>query len=296
MPRTADLGMCGYPKSCKVDRVIEFLHSIVPDDPRDASGVLIDSTIDSTIDATIDSTINCTSGAGPSFSGILKKQMIFLEKKVVIFCRWTNSIRGLRQRLDVENCLTQEKIDALSEDDPLRDILQKRLFTHVTYSGAEDKMSREASLMRFKRDANVLIANIGTAGQGLNLQHASVVVMMNPEWNPCVELQAIARLHRQGQTQPVFIFRPYVPGTIEEHCQSVLEKKLVQIQSILVGSDEQERIGMAKRISSADDQNDAISFWKTRLDKRLEILRLFFQLRDLKAKLQDPSLRSVLAP
>jgi DNA repair protein RAD16 len=43
--------------------------------------------------------------------------------------------------------------------------------------------------------------------QGLNLQIASHVFLMDPWWNPAVEMQAIQRAHRIGQTRAVTAVR-----------------------------------------------------------------------------------------
>jgi hypothetical protein len=54
---------------------------------------------------------------------------------------------------------------------------------------------------------NVLILQIQTCCEGLNLQQFSEVYFVSPDWNPAVEDQAIARCHRFGQTEPVSVFR-----------------------------------------------------------------------------------------
>ena len=54
---------------------------------------------------------------------------------------------------------------------------------------------------------NVLIVQIQTACEGLNLQHFAEVYFTTPHWNPAVEDQAIARSHRIGQKQDVDIYR-----------------------------------------------------------------------------------------
>lgn len=57
-------------------------------------------------------------------------------------------------------------------------------------------------------DFQVLILQIQTACEGLNLQHNySEVYFVTPHWNPTIEDQAIARCHRIGQLKPVFVFR-----------------------------------------------------------------------------------------
>jgi SNF2 family DNA or RNA helicase len=54
---------------------------------------------------------------------------------------------------------------------------------------------------------DVLILQIQTCCEGLNLQQFSEVYFVSPDWNPAIEDQAIARCHRFGQTEPVSVFR-----------------------------------------------------------------------------------------
>jgi hypothetical protein len=42
--------------------------------------------------------------------------------------------------------------------------------------------------------------------------------MLEPQWNPTVEEQAMARIHRIGQTRPVTAIRYVMEGSIEEVC------------------------------------------------------------------------------
>lgn len=56
--------------------------------------------------------------------------------------------------------------------------------------------------------ADVLILQIMTGSEGLNLQHNySHVYFVSPHWNPYIEDQAVARCFRIGQTHPVQVFR-----------------------------------------------------------------------------------------
>ena len=54
---------------------------------------------------------------------------------------------------------------------------------------------------------DVLILQIKTGNEGLNLQDYNEVYFITPQWNPKVEEQAIARCHRMGQTKDVHVFR-----------------------------------------------------------------------------------------
>lgn len=59
---------------------------------------------------------------------------------------------------------------------------------------------------------DVLVLQIQTGCEGLNLQSFSEVYFVSPHWNPSVEDQAIARCHRMGQTRPVNVFRFVMEG------------------------------------------------------------------------------------
>ena len=50
----------------------------------------------------------------------------------------------------------------------------------------------------------------------LDLTAASRVYMMEPQWNPMLEEQALDRIHRIGQTKPVTTIRYIVKDSIEE--------------------------------------------------------------------------------
>ena len=49
-----------------------------------------------------------------------------------------------------------------------------------------------------------------------NLSVASHIHILEPQWNPQVEAQAIGRVIRLGQERPVQIVRYLVKGTVEK--------------------------------------------------------------------------------
>jgi SNF2 family DNA or RNA helicase len=65
-------------------------------------------------------------------------------------------------------------------------------------------------------EPTVLILQIRTCSEGLNLQSYSDVYFVSPHWNPCVEDQAIARCYRLGQTSQVRVFRFYMSDFVAE--------------------------------------------------------------------------------
>jgi SNF2 family DNA or RNA helicase len=75
----------------------------------------------------------------------------------------------------------------------------------------------------------VLILQIRTCSEGLNLQSYSDVYFVSPHWNPCVEDQAIARCYRMGQTSQVRVFRFYMSDFVGDEVEDegdTMERKL----------------------------------------------------------------------
>ena len=69
------------------------------------------------------------------------------------------------------------------------------------------------------------LIQLRTGGSGLNLTKADCVFLLDPWWNPAAEEQAIARSHRIGQHQPVFVWRFITKETIEEKIMKLQERK-----------------------------------------------------------------------
>ena len=81
-------------------------------------------------------------------------------------------------------------------------------------------------------------------GVGLNLIGANRLVLFDSDWNPANDLQALARVWREGQKKPVTIYRLLSTGTLEE--------KIFQRQ-ILKG-DAADAMGYAANAASRDFQ------------------------------------------
>ena len=90
----------------------------------------------------------------------------------------------------------------------------------VRYLDGRTKESERRQILAPDAAIDVLILQIQTCCEGLNLQQFSEVYFVSPDWNPSIEDQAIARCHRFGQTEPVVVFRfimaPFkIPATPE---------------------------------------------------------------------------------
>ncbi|KAK6441789.1 hypothetical protein LTR95_001983 [Oleoguttula sp. CCFEE 5521] len=90
-------------------------------------------------------------------------------------------------------------------------------------------ISKRASVLRvFKTNPQVvvLLVSIRAGGQGLNFTAANKVYMMEPQFNPGVEQQAIDRVHRLGQERNVEITRFIMKKSIEQSIQTLQKKKM----------------------------------------------------------------------
>lgn len=80
----------------------------------------------------------------------------------------------------------------------------------------------------------MLLAHPASAGYGLNLQAGgNIIVWYGLTWSLEQYQQANARLHRQGQTQPVIIHHLVTKGTMDEQVMKALERKEVGQDALL---------------------------------------------------------------
>lgn len=102
------------------------------------------------------------------------------SEKKLIFCNFNKEIEYLTTHLTSDNCIVKY------------------------FNGKVSNKKREEIL---KSNVDILILQIQTGCEGLNLQEFNEVYFVSPSWNPAIESQAIARCHRIGQNKPINVFR-----------------------------------------------------------------------------------------
>lgn len=125
----------------------------------------------------------------------------------------------------------------IKEMNKLEKLIKKAGIRVETVCGSTPKKLRKERLCSPEKPEDgpeVLIVQIQTACEGLNLQHINEVYFTTPHWNPAVEDQAIARAHRIGQEREVDVFR-FVSKfknnkeesniTLDQYCLQVQQKK-----------------------------------------------------------------------
>ncbi|EXL55935.1 hypothetical protein FOCG_03652 [Fusarium oxysporum f. sp. radicis-lycopersici 26381] len=111
---------------------------------------------------------------------------------------------------------------------------------------------REKALSRFANDpcCTVMLATIGSGGEGIDLTSANNVHLVEPHWNPMAEEQAIARVHRIGQQRHVTAIKYITPDSIEEYVQNIQVKKTQLIQDTWSVNNDSSGNGMDNETSS----------------------------------------------
>ena len=80
---------------------------------------------------------------------------------------------------------------------------------------------------------DVLILQIYTCSEGINLQNYSEIYITSPNWNPAIEDQAVGRCHRIGQQSKVYVYRYVMDDfdlegkekSMDNYIENIQEKK-----------------------------------------------------------------------
>ena len=119
-----------------------------------------------------------------------------LGEKVVLVSNYTQTLKLLEQSVNKLN-MKSLRLDGTTANKE-RDKLVNQF----------NKLSAESTM--------IFLLSAKAGGVGLNLVGASRLILFDNDWNPSVDLQAMARIHRDGQKRPVFIYRLLTTGCIDE--------------------------------------------------------------------------------
>ena len=105
--------------------------------------------------------------------------------------------------------------------------LEDNNVSFVRLDGKMGRKNRQNSIDAFRDDPTicVILISIMAGGLGLNLTAGSKVYVMEPQFNPAAEAQAVDRVHRLGQTREVFTYRFIMKNSFEEKMLDLQRKK-----------------------------------------------------------------------
>ncbi|MHB1175481.1 MAG: DEAD/DEAH box helicase [Sulfuriferula sp.] len=138
----------------------------------------------------------------------LLPEMLAEGRRILLFSQFTSMLSLIEQELD------EREIDFVKLTGQTRD--------------------RETPVNRFQAgEVPLFLISLKAGGTGLNLTAADTVIHYDPWWNPAVEDQATGRAHRIGQLNPVFVYKLYTEGTVEEKILALQERKRSMVAGVL---------------------------------------------------------------
>jgi hypothetical protein len=137
--------------------------------------------------------------------------------------------------------------------DQAEQMFADRGIRYASIRGDQTPKVREKNIAAFTEDPDVSIAvcSLLAAGVGLNLQVASNLVLAELSWTDAEQTQAIDRIHRIGQSEPVTAWRIIAAQTIDAKIAELIDSKSGLAARALDGAGEQDA-------SSTDVQLDAL--------------------------------------
>jgi hypothetical protein len=97
----------------------------------------------------------------------------------------------------------------------------------VSIRGDQTSVARQEAIDAFNNDPGVgiIVCSLTAAGVGVNLQAASNVVLAELSWTAAEQTQAIDRVHRIGQDEPVTAWRIIAAHTIDAKIAELIDSK-----------------------------------------------------------------------
>jgi SNF2 family DNA or RNA helicase len=111
--------------------------------------------------------------------------------------------------------------------DAAGEVFDKREIRYTTIRGDQSATARTKAIDDFVNDpeVKVIVCSLTAAGVGINLQVASNVVLAELSWTDAEQTQAIDRVHRIGQTEPVTAWRILAAQTIDTRIAELIDSK-----------------------------------------------------------------------
>jgi hypothetical protein len=125
--------------------------------------------------------------------------------------------------------------------DAAEETFAARGIRYASIRGDQTSTVRQRNIDAFVDDPDVavIVCSLTAAGVGVNLQVASNVVLAELSWTDAEQTQAIDRVHRIGQEEPVTAWRIIASQTIDTRIAELIDSKAGLAAVALDGSDEE---------------------------------------------------------
>lgn len=113
--------------------------------------------------------------------------------------------------------------------DLLKCLCRERRWSTLRLDGSTPPDERQKVVKYFNQPAGqfyIMLLSAKAGGVGLTLTGANRLVLMEPDFNPATDAQAMGRVYREGQMKPVYVYRLLGRGTIDEQ---IIERQVKKV-------------------------------------------------------------------
>jgi superfamily II DNA or RNA helicase len=164
----------------------------------------------------------------------------------------------------------------------LEDFLAGMGLKHERLDGTQSSMEKQKKIDAFNApdsDIFAMLLSTRAGGVGINLATADTVIILDPDWNPHQDIQALSRCHRIGQRKKVLCFQLMTVDSPEEKILQIGRKKLALDHLLIETMDNEEDAPNdvesvlkhgAAALFGEDNKKDAIIYDSAAVDKLLD--------------------------
>lgn len=175
----------------------------------------------------------------------LNEEPIFEEKVLANLDVYESAKVDRAEELIRELVKEGERVVVFSQfKGPLHE-LQRRIGVRAAlYDGSTPQSRRQQIQLDFDPKTvsqnptwDVVLCNYKAAGEGMNLNAAAQMIIIDEEWNPGRQSQAYGRIDRLGQTKPAQIHTIRVGNSVDTWIKSLIDQKADMINGFEVSAD-----------------------------------------------------------
>ena len=166
--------------------------------------------------------------------------------------------------------------------DLVEDFMDGLGFYYQRLDGRMGSLQKQKRIDEFNAPESPLFAfllSTRAGGVGINLATADTVIILDPDFNPHQDIQALSRAHRIGQRKKVIVFQLTTRGTAEEKIMQLGKKKMVLDHVMIESMEAEDDAGIdlesilrygTDAIFKEDDPEDDIRYDPGSVDKLLD--------------------------
>lgn len=167
----------------------------------------------------------------------------------LVLTEHSSKLSVLERFLHTMRAQTDDKIVIISNYTKTLDMIERmcrqQQYGSLRLDGTLNISKRQKLVDRFNDPEGkecVFLLSSKAGGCGINLIGANRLVLVDPDWNPAADQQALARVWRDGQKKDCFIYRFISTGTIEEKIFQRQSMKMSLSSCVVDAQEDVERI------------------------------------------------------